>query len=79
MEKVTIVHTRRGTFLAKQPYASWREVQDQHADYMASLGPYSATELMEYLDVEYSTSKPFEPLEVEAFIADASRIILWAS
>lgn len=78
MAEVTMVHTRRGMFLTKQRYTSWREVQAEHTDYMASLGPYSATELMEYLDLEYPTSKPFERLEVEAFMANSSQVDLWA-
>jgi hypothetical protein len=79
MAEVTIVHLRRGTFLTKQPYASWRELQDEYADYMASLGPYSTADLIEYLDVEYPTSPPFDRPAIEEFMADPSRTTLWAS
>jgi hypothetical protein len=78
VEQVTIVHTRRGMFLTKKHYDSWRDAQDEFADYMTSLGPYSVEELIDYLDIEYPSSKPFERIEIEEFIADPSRSVLWS-
>ena len=65
-------------FLTKQRYDSWRELQDEHDDYVASLGPYSVAQLVEYLDIEYPSSKPFERVAIEQFIADPSRSVLWS-
>lgn len=79
MADVTIVHLRRGTLLTKRPYASWRELQDEYDDYMASLGPYSTADLIEYLEVEYPTSQLFGRLAIEEFMADDSRTIMWSS
>lgn len=39
--------------LSKKRYTDWREIQDEHVDYMTSLGPFSEEELLEFLSEEY--------------------------
>ena len=39
--------------LSKKHYADWREIQDEYAAYMTSLGPFTEEELAEFLAVEH--------------------------
>jgi hypothetical protein len=42
-----------GMLLSKKPYSDWREIQDEYADYMTSLGPFSEEELLDFFSEEY--------------------------
>jgi hypothetical protein len=78
LPRVTIVHTKRGMLLTKDTYLDWREVQDHLDDYIASLGPYSNDELLDYLAVEYPTNPPFPPGRVAAFLQNNEQH-LWST
>ncbi len=53
-EIVHIVYLRSGTMLlTKKTYHDWRAVQEDFEDYMTSLGPWSAPEALDFLQVEY--------------------------
>jgi hypothetical protein len=52
--RVHLVYLRPdGLLLTKKPSADWREIQDEHPDYMTSLGPFDEDELVEFLTHEY--------------------------
>ena len=42
-----------GLLLVKRPNADWRQLQDEYADYMASLGPWTAGEIAEHFALDY--------------------------
>ena len=66
---LTIVHTEYGMCLTTMEFAAWREVQDAFSGYKASLGPWSVTEILEYLPIEYPTEQPFTAEAVRALAA----------
>lgn len=48
-----IVITRSRFLLARRPGADWRALQDEHPDFMASLGPYDLEEALEMIGMEW--------------------------
>ena len=74
---LTIVHTEYGMCLTTMEFADWREVQDAFSGYKASLGPWSVTEILEYLPIEYPTEQPFTAEAVRA-LAASEDATLWA-
>ncbi len=68
---VHIVYLRRGgTLLTKKPYQDWREIQDEFEDYMTSLGPWSAPEVLDYLQFDYPTEMSAAEVDrIKAFLA----------
>lgn len=44
-----IIYTETAMFLSKKTYPSWRDIQDEFFDYNASLGPWEADVVTEYL------------------------------
>lgn len=44
-----LIYLRSGAaLLSRNPYADWREIQDEWHDYMTSLGPWTADEVVEF-------------------------------
>lgn len=70
--RVHLVYLRPdGLLLTKKSYAGWREIQDEHEDYMTSLGPFDEDELIEFLTNEYGEDDRrwgFTREEVRAFM-----------
>ena len=49
-----IVYLRSGSMLlTKKQYRDWREIQDEFEEYQASLGPWSVSEVLDFLGFEY--------------------------
>jgi hypothetical protein len=67
--------------LSKHPYQSWREIQNQYSDYMASLGPWEEDTVIEFLADEYPELSPHPQEQVNAFIADTqeARVLTFAA
>jgi hypothetical protein len=79
---VHIVYLRRGgMLLTKKPYSDWREIQEEFEDYMASLGPWSAAEALDYLQFEYPKEmSATEADRIKAFLAsDETAFALFSS
>ena len=68
--KVHIIYTASGMFLSKKPYASWREIQDGFDGYRASIGPWTGTQVVEFLAAEYPDLQPSPEAHVEALLVD---------
>lgn len=66
-----IAYLRSGAmWLTKKPYQDWREIQEEFEDYMTSLGPWSAPELLDFLQSEYPKEMtPAEADRIKAFFA----------
>ena len=60
-----------GLVIVKRPAADdWRELQDQYADYMASLGPWAAQEIVDYFSLDYGEGDDGRwPVSREAIVA----------
>ena len=50
-----IIYTGADVLVSKKSYSNWREVQDEYADYKASLGPWDVEAVIAYLTSEYPT------------------------
>lgn len=72
-----IVYLRDGrVLLTMKRYGGWRELQDEYEGYMSSLGPWTAAEVIEFLDGEYPDLRPPEA-RVNAFVrGDAASVEL---
>lgn len=69
-ERLHLVWLRSGAFLvSRKPYADWREIQDEFADYMTSLGPFTADEAADWLAHEYPRARNPTADELRAFAA----------
>jgi hypothetical protein len=53
-----IIYTETAMFLSKKAYPCWRDIQDEFSDYKASLGPWEADAVTEYLQNDYSDLAP---------------------
>jgi hypothetical protein len=65
-----IVYLRSGPLLlTKKTYRDWREIQDEFDDYMASLGPWVFSDVIDFLREEYPNSFGPEQLRrIERFL-----------
>ena len=65
-----IVYLRSGPMLlTKKSYRSWREIQDEYEDYMASLGPWQAADVLQFLKDEYPEHFSHEEIQrINAFL-----------
>jgi hypothetical protein len=48
-----IVITRSRLLLVRRPGDDWRAFQNEHADFMTSLGPYDLDEALEMIGIEW--------------------------
>jgi len=68
-----------GLLIVKRPEANWRQLQDEFAEYMASLGPWTAAEIVQYFALDYGeddTRWPFRrPAILEFMQSPALRIL----
>ena len=65
-----IVFLRAGPMiLTKKPYESWRGIQDEYDDYMASLGPWPVADVVSFIEEEYPNDPPFIRTQIDAFVA----------
>jgi len=64
--------------LSKRRYSGWRQIQDEFADYKASLGPWSVAEILDFLRTEYPSRSPFTPDRIERFLhSDDETLTAW--
>lgn len=55
--------------LSKERFSSWREIQEQYADFKTSLGPWEHDDVIEYLTADYSRLYPSALVQVNALLA----------
>ncbi|QEL20924.1 hypothetical protein [Limnoglobus roseus] len=67
-----IVYCRSQMLLDRQKYESWRDVQVAYEDYMTSLGPWSAAEIIGFLEDDWGADDSRWPFTRQA-IADFFR------
>lgn len=66
-----------GLVLSKGPPRDWREVQDEYADYMTSLGPWSADDVVDFFaaDLGGPSGWPFSARQVREFVASDETVL----
>jgi hypothetical protein len=70
--QIHIIYTEAEMLLSRQVFASWREIQDAYETYKASLGPWSADEVVEYLEDEYRDLSPAARVQMGSFLASGA-------
>lgn len=71
--QITIIHLEDGMLISKENYESWRQTQDEYETYKASLGPWIAEEVIEYLSDEYTNLNPSAEIQVRRFLQDPQK------
>lgn len=65
-----VIYTRSNlVLLSRRQYASWQQIQEEIDDYMASVGPWSAEETIEYLREEHPGLSPDSSEQVHSFLS----------
>jgi hypothetical protein len=72
---ITIIHLEDEMLISKKEYQSWREVQDEYINYKASLGPWAAEEVIDYLSDEYASLKPQAEIQVSKLLTGANEAV----
>ncbi|EPX95434.1 hypothetical protein [Ralstonia insidiosa] len=60
--------------LSRQNYESWQQIQEEVADYMTSLGPWSVEETVDYLNTEHPGLEPSAAEQVRALMVSTESI-----
>jgi hypothetical protein len=64
--------------LDRRDYSSWRDIQDAYDDYMASLGPWSEAEIIEFLQADWGRDDadwPFSKNAISAFFSSNNLLL----
>lgn len=67
--RLHIIYTETEMLLSNRAYESWRVIQDEYVTYKASLGPWSADDVIEFLADEYPKLAPSASSQVTTFLA----------
>jgi hypothetical protein len=75
-----VIYLRSDALLvSRKPYTDWREIQDEFdEDFMTSLGPWTAEEVVGFFCDQYGEDEsrwPFAAADVEAFAA-SDRVVM---
>lgn len=71
-----VIYTRSDRILlSRRQYESWRQIQDEIADYVTSLGPWSPEDTVAYLGYEHLGLDPSAAEQVATLLASADPII----
>ena len=68
-----------GLLLVKRPETDWRQLQDEYAEYMASLGPWTAAEIAEHFTLDYTEDDarwPFTRRAITEFMQSPGLLVL---
>jgi len=71
-----IIYLKDRCLLSKKPYQSWSDIQKEHKDFLTSLGPLTADEMVEYLQIEYGPSSPFEKSQILDFLCSEEETLV---
>jgi hypothetical protein len=68
--KLHIVYLRSGWMLvSKKNYPTWRQIQEEFPDFMISLGPWPFSDVLKFLEDEYSTRyKATDAARIQRFL-----------
>jgi hypothetical protein len=67
--KLHIIYTENDILLSQKHYTSWIQIQNDFADYKASLGPWGVEEVIDYLRQEHSDLEPAAEQQVVSFVS----------
>lgn len=70
-----------GVALSREGVADWRDLQERHADYMASLGPWTLVEILDHFATQFGPDESRWPLRraaIEHFMSAGTELVLRA-
>jgi len=71
-----VIYTRTNlVLLSRQDYASWRQIQEDIDDYMASLGSWSPEETIAYLQEEHPDLSPDAADQMRTFLSSGESTV----
>ena len=73
---IHIVFTKSKMLLSKKRYESWREIQNEYEDYVASLGPWSEVDVAEYLRDDHPDLDPPGSEQVKKLVTGQSEVVV---
>ncbi len=75
-----LVFLRSGVLLiVKRPDADWRQLQEDYPEYMASLGPWTIAEMVEFFELDYGQDDcdwPFRRQAIIEFMPSSDLLVL---
>ncbi|NWB95501.1 hypothetical protein HX882_06330 [Pseudomonas gingeri] len=72
--QINLIYTHTEMLISKRAYSSWIDIQNQHPDYMTSLGPWNQGTIIEYLVDEYPDIFPHPEEQVATLLTDDREI-----
>jgi hypothetical protein len=66
-----IVFLEDRTLITKRPVGDWREFQNLYADFKTSLGPWTAEQVIDFVETEYPGDPVFNRARIETFLASS--------
>ncbi|TKB43561.1 hypothetical protein [Thalassotalea mangrovi] len=66
---IHIIFTKSKVVISKTQYLSWRDIQSDFSDYMASLGPWDEEAAIDWLEMEYENLIPSAREQIKSLIA----------
>lgn len=73
--RLHLIYTRYEMLVTSQEYGTWRQIQDEYPDYVASLGPWNVEEMVEYLSDEYPKLCPDAQSQITSFLASGQQVV----
>lgn len=73
-----LIYLENGLLLSKKHYDSWQQIQDEYETYKASLGPWSAYEVIEFFQDDYGVDErewPFSQQQIKSFVHSDQQVI----
>jgi hypothetical protein len=67
-----IIYLDDEMIVSKESFGSWHQIQERYDDYIASLGPWDADAVIDYLALEYTDLHPSAREQVNALLASTS-------
>lgn len=75
MKKYNLIFIKDGLLLSSKKYGSWREIQDEHENYKASVEFDSLKEVIEYIIMDYKLERVFAENLIGRFIENKYEIM----
>jgi hypothetical protein len=74
-----LVYCESRILLDRGRYRSWRDIQDSYSDYRTSLGPWSETEIVDFLADDFGPDEskwPFTRQAIADFFRSKERLLV---
>lgn len=79
LNEAHIVYCKSKVLLDRNPYRSWREIQNAYSDYMTSLGPWTLNEIIDFLAQDFGDDDapwPFRRETIASFFNSDCNLLI---